>query len=168
VASWGWAWGLKHLLTALHLPSFILLTAITTHPVAQAKHTGSFCNRLVVSGDLDWELFNNELDRDSDCKAVVKFYWKKKEKIDTAKERRMGFGQIAQKLWSLFKGQFTGCEDKGRENFGWSLQEGQGWLTGLIDKVLLFSMGYSVHALTLISRFLIACMRYSQYLQGLP
>jgi hypothetical protein len=37
------------------------------------------------------------------------------------------------------------------------------WLAGLTDRVLLYTMGCSAHVLMLISRFLIACVRWDQY-----
>jgi hypothetical protein len=46
-----------------------------------------------------------------------------------------------------------------RDKSGPSLQEGLGWLTGLINKVLLYNMGHSVYALMLIPKSLMICMR---------
>jgi hypothetical protein len=51
-------------------------------------------------------LSNNELDRDTDCKAVVKY------SLGTPKERVVNSGQMAQKPGSLFKAQSIGHKDK--------------------------------------------------------
>jgi hypothetical protein len=60
----------------------------------------------------------------------------------------------------LFKGQFIGCKGKGQEKSWWSFQERLGWLTGLIDKILLYNMGHSAWCTyaNLIVCILIECM----------
>jgi Tfp pilus assembly PilM family ATPase len=56
----------------------------------------------------------------SSSKALLK-----DKEIVMAKEKAVGPDQLAQKLRSLFKGQFISCKSKQQENSGQSLQE---WL----------------------------------------
>jgi hypothetical protein len=67
----------------------------------------------------------------------------------------VGSGQMAQKPPSLFKGKFISFKGKLKEKSGWFLQEEIGWLTGLIDKVLVYNMGHSAHGICWFPGFLL-------------
>jgi hypothetical protein len=52
---------------------------------------------------------------------------------------------------------------KWQKKSGQSLQNGLGWLTGLIDKVLSYNMGHSLQALCWLSGTLVVCIWCKQY-----
>jgi hypothetical protein len=61
------------------------------------------------------------LDRGTDFKAVIEFYYK--TSVGITKERAVGTGQMAQKPQTLFTGQFISCKGKQLGKCGHSLQE---------------------------------------------